>query len=65
MNSRETSLGRCTFVYDDGSGVSEIADDVDAPVEIYNLQGVRICEPMPGQMVIVKKGAKTSKQVWK
>ncbi len=65
LNSRETRLGYCTFICGDLQGVDEIADDVDAPVEVYNLQGVRISEPMPGQLVIVKKGAKTSKQVWK
>ena len=44
------------------SGVADIAiDDENAPVEYYNLQGVRINEPAAGTLVIRRQGAKVSK----
>lgn len=35
--------------------------DATAPVEYYNLQGIRISNPQPGQTVILRQGATTSK----
>ncbi len=45
------------------SGVSTIVagDDSDAPVEYYNLQGVRIEHPTNAGVYLVKKGNKVSK----
>lgn len=44
------------------SAVDEIeTDDNTAPAEYYNLQGMRISEPLKGQIVIMKKGGKTVK----
>ena len=44
------------------SGVADIAiDDENAPVEYYNLQGVRVNEPAAGTLVIRRQGAKVSK----
>ncbi|MDE6371674.1 MAG: hypothetical protein K2K92_09325 [Duncaniella sp.] len=42
--------------------VIEAADE-NAPVEYYNLQGVRINEPAAGQIVIRRQGAKVTKMV--
>lgn len=42
------------------SGVEIISDD-NAPVEYFNLQGIRVAEPMNG-LYIVRKGNKTSKK---
>lgn len=39
------------------------ADDSDVEPVYYNLQGVKVANPEKGQLVIVKKGNKTSKQV--
>lgn len=35
----------------------------NAPVEYYNLQGVRLANPEKGQVVIVRQGEKVSKQI--
>lgn len=46
------------------AGVDNIIaeEDVNAPAEYYNLQGVRVANPTPG-LYIVKQGKKVSKQV--
>lgn len=36
-------------------------EEVDAPAEYFNLQGVRVSEPAPGQVVIRRQCGKTSK----
>lgn len=41
-----------------------VADDVNAPVKYYNLQGMEVANPEAGQLVIVKKGAKANKVVF-
>ena len=44
------------------SGVEEIsADDVNAPVEYFNLQGVKIDNPTPGSTVIRRQGSTSVK----
>ena len=48
----------------DESSVAEIAVDENAPVEYYNLQGVRVANPANG-LYIVKQGNKVSKQIIK
>lgn len=47
-----------------GSGVSDIVinGDADAPVEYYNIQGVRVSNPDKG-IYIVRQGTKVSKRV--
>lgn len=48
----------------DESGIEDIVtDNVDenAPVEYYNLQGIRLSEPAAGQIVIRRQGSKVSK----
>lgn len=42
------------------AGVGEIVFDADAPVEYYNLQGVKVAEPANG-LYIRRQGAKTEK----
>ena len=54
----------CTFIlpFDlDGAGVSDIAVDGNAPVEYYNLQGVRIANPEAGSICIRRQGSTASK----
>lgn len=48
----------------DGSGVAAVEADENAPVEYYNLQGVRVANPENG-LYIVKQGSKVSKRVIK
>lgn len=52
------------FASDDQSGIDSIVTDTvdeNAPVEYYNLQGLRINEPAAGQIVIRRQGSKVSK----
>ena len=51
---------------DDQSGIDSIVTDSadeNAPVEYYNLQGIRLSEPAAGQIVIRRQGSKVSKIV--
>lgn len=43
------------------TGLETIGDDAEAPVEIYNLQGIRVSEMTPGQIYIVRQGSKIEK----
>ena len=52
------------FVMPDLSGINEIEDDNTSKTEYYNLQGLLIESPRKGELVIVKKGNKTSKVSW-
>lgn len=45
------------------SKVSEV--DIDAPVKYYNLQGIEIKAPAPGEVVVAVKGRKVYKTVWR
>ncbi|MCM1037275.1 MAG: hypothetical protein NC406_08135 [Bacteroides sp.] len=46
------------------TGILDITSpDADAPVEYYNLQGVRVAEPAPGQVVIRRQGSSAVKTV--
>ena len=46
------------------TGILDITSpDADAPVEYYNLQGVRVAEPAPGQVVIRRQGSSAIKTV--
>lgn len=48
--------------YTKGAGIDNLdADYSDAPVEYYNLQGVRIANPAPGMIVIRRQGNQVSK----
>ena len=48
-----------------GAGVNEInLDSVDGPARYYNLQGVEIANPTKGELVIVKKGSKSTKVIF-
>lgn len=40
-----------------------VQDYSDCPKEYYNLQGVRIANPEKGQLIIVRQGDKTTKQI--
>lgn len=48
-------------------GISGVAADADvnAPVEFFNLQGVRVAHPTEGQLVIRRQGTKVEKVVLK
>lgn len=49
----------------DGSGVNVIeASEADAPVEYFNLQGIRVANPSKGRIYIKRQGSKTTKIVY-
>ncbi len=50
-----------TLVKDNATGINAIAADSNAAPELYNLEGQRISNAQPGQIVIVKKGDKAVK----
>jgi len=50
-----------TYIYMPGAGVDSAIDDSQAPVEYYNLQGVRIHAPETGQMYIRRQGSRSDK----
>lgn len=48
------------------AGVQSITvDNENAPVQYFNMQGMRISNPMPGQMVIKRQGDKATKLIIK
>jgi hypothetical protein len=59
-----TRISTVTVLFEgNGSGVGSIVvDSENAPVEYYNLQGVRVANPTPG-LYIVRQGTKVSKTV--
>ena len=51
--------------FDNGSGVADlVVEDENAPVEYYNLQGIRVANPENG-LYIVKQGNKVTKRIIK
>ncbi|MDE6257121.1 MAG: hypothetical protein K2M53_01925 [Muribaculaceae bacterium] len=59
--SMNTSI---VFDFDPTAGVEGIvADDANAPVKYYNLQGMEVANPEAGQLVIKKQGSKTVKVI--
>lgn len=59
-------LKQIQLVRPDGAGsdgIQDVAIDLNAPAEYFNLQGIRVAEPVQGQLYIVRQGAKTAKIV--
>lgn len=67
--SGRIELPRIATIYEGYSGVTDAAVpgvgefDPNAPVEYYNLQGMRIANPVPGQIVIRRQGPRVEKTV--
>lgn len=59
----ENDLGTPTMILDLAGVNSLDAEDVNAPVKYYNLQGIQIANPEKGQLVIKKQGSKTVKYI--
>lgn len=45
------------------AGLDNVTVDADAPVEYYNLQGIRVANPTPGNLYIRRTGNSTTKVV--
>lgn len=51
-------------LFPESDGVEHVsADDADAPLMYFNLQGMRVESPQPGQLVIARKGSVTYKTI--
>ncbi len=50
-----------TYIYMPGAGVRSVTCDASAPVEYYNLQGMRIENPEAGHMYIRRQGSRSDK----
>lgn len=59
-NKQVFAAGVVTYQPYDGSGVSNVAVDENAPVEYFNLQGVRVANPENG-LYIRRQGANATK----
>ena len=59
----EKLIGSLRFKVKSGSGLIDI--NIEENEEYYNLQGVRIETPIPGEIMIVKKGSKIEKRILK
>lgn len=44
-------------------GVQTVTGDLNAPVEYFNLQGIKLTEPTKGQLLIRRQGSKTVKVI--
>ena len=47
--------------FDASAGIDDVTVDTDAPVEYFNLQGIRVANPSAGNIYIRRQGAKTDK----
>lgn len=47
------------------NSVANVVVDADAPVKMYNLQGMEVKNPAAGELVIIKQGAKVVKRIMK
>jgi len=64
----DNNLSEESYFYLPGfSGIDRVSADgsADAPVEYYNLQGIRVSEPAKGQLLIRRQGDKVTKEVIK
>lgn len=59
------AYGYITLEKIEGAGISDIiTDNAAAPVEYYNVQGMKVNDPAKGQVIIVKKGNHISKRIF-
>ena len=63
-NGVEYEVSTITMEIDsDINGISVVEADENAPVEYFNLQGVRVDNPAAGQVVIKRQGTKATKTI--
>lgn len=47
------------------SGIDDVTADSDEPAVYYNLQGIRVDNPVPGNIYIMRRGSVSRLEVWK
>lgn len=63
-NNADQTPSTITFKsFSAGIGNITADDDINAPVEYFNLQGVRVANPAAGQLVIKRQGSEVTKMV--
>ena len=63
--SKASRINTIKVTYKLTTGVAGIEADDNAPVEYFNLQGVRVANPASGNLYIVRQGSKVSKVIVK
>lgn len=63
IGNAETAVKTVTVTGISTSVVDVIADDENAPVEYFNLQGVRVENPAAGGLYIKRQGSKVTKVI--
>ncbi|MCH5218445.1 MAG: CotH kinase family protein [Muribaculaceae bacterium] len=47
------------------TGITDVEEiDIDTPAEYFNLQGLKVARPVPGEIYILRKGSKSAKIVF-
>ena len=64
-NNAESRLCDPVVITIEDAGITSICNDNSAPVEYYNLQGIRINKLIPGSVVIRRQGSTATKQIVK
>ena len=62
-NNNPYVVSTITFPSDDTNGIIDIEANDNAPVEYFNLQGVRVDNPAAGQFVIKRQGSNVTKTI--
>lgn len=63
--SNNQVLGALYVMFDSVNSIEGInSDDINSPDEYFNLQGVKILNPERGQLLIHRKGSKTTKVIY-
>ena len=64
VKGQNATLVKVELVTEGGQdGIENVAIDMNAPVEIYNLQGVRVNEMVNGQIYILRQGNTVTKVI--
>lgn len=65
MTEDGTTVGERNIEVQNFSGINLLEPDGDVPVRYFNLQGAEIRQPEPGQPVIIVKGTKALKSIFR
>lgn len=63
VKSMTSAVIPVTLAGESGIDSVEMPDSYDDHAEYFNLQGIRVDSPLPGSMVIVRRGVKTTKMI--
>ncbi len=67
-NAQPVTTTSASFILNGASGVNDVlndANDANAPVEYYDLRGIRLDQPTPGSVVIRRQGSTVTKIIVK